>query len=146
MPEMQCSRLAALPFSSILSSGVKVVGSAVHTPRSICFAASLASFLRYFIRPPERITAGGLRRAASIAEGRLAALIEAPSGNQRGHHLDGAMTAAGAGCYSRRRSGRKNETRKDHRLDQEIRRDARDHGGNGPCKVGRRKSEGGRRK
>src|SRR6185436_2966942 len=49
---MQCSRLAAMAASSIRSSSVKLVGSAVHTPLSNSFAASFASFLRYFIGPP----------------------------------------------------------------------------------------------
>src|SRR4051812_44721487 len=46
---MQCSRFAALPASSSRSSSVKQYGSAVQTPFRIDRAASLASFLRYFI-------------------------------------------------------------------------------------------------
>src|SRR5262245_20035823 len=49
---MQCSRLAAMPASSSLSSRVKEVGKAVHTPWRTFFAYSLASFLRYFMWTP----------------------------------------------------------------------------------------------
>src|SRR4029079_9411511 len=93
MPEMQCSRLAALPFSSILSSCVKVVGSAVHTPRSICFAASLASFLRYFMTASREDC--GRRFAACGQHSRRpsrcfnSAAIEAPSSG-RSHDCSAA--------------------------------------------------------
>src|SRR6476620_6037037 len=49
---MQCSRLKRCPASSRRSSSVKFVGSAVQTPFSSSRAASFASFLLYFMRPP----------------------------------------------------------------------------------------------
>src|SRR5215510_6743711 len=70
---MQCSRLAALPASSTRSSRVKVVGSAVHTPCSIFFAYSLASFLRYFIAG----SAWLVGQAHSIAKNAIRGIIGA---------------------------------------------------------------------
>src|SRR6188508_3384281 len=49
---MQYSRFQAVAASSSAPSSLKLVGSAVHTPLSISFAASFASFLRYFMAFP----------------------------------------------------------------------------------------------